>query len=85
MAQSKDYFKAKNVLDANYQKHLNLLNIFAISLITSVFTIVWGYFTEKISFLVMYSCMSFVVIVFGILLYFSYTKLRKIMKTIENL
>ena len=85
MLSDKKFYKRKNILDANYQKHLNYFNILSISLITSLFTVFWAYFTQNVTFQSMIFSSTSIVVLFGTLLAVTYQKMANILKSIEKI
>lgn len=85
MVQNKKFLKLKNILDANYQKYLNYLNISAISLITSIFSMVIGYLSRTIPYEAIFSITILLILVFGSTLIFSYTKMNKALKEMKEI
>jgi VIT1/CCC1 family predicted Fe2+/Mn2+ transporter len=84
MPSDKDFYKKKNILDATYQKYLNYFNILAISLITSLFTVFWAYFTKTVTFELMISSIVSIISLFGMSLTVAYLKMNDVLELIKK-
>ena len=85
MPSDREFSKRKNILDAYHQRYLNYFNIATISLITSIFSLLLGYFTEAIPINLIFSIGYFVILIFGSFAYISFIKMRDVMKEIKKL
>jgi len=85
MARNNKFWIEKNILDAEYQKYLNYFNISTLSLITSLFSILIGYFSNTISLDIAYELSISLSLIFGIIIYHSKNKTNVILNRIKNL
>jgi amino acid transporter len=79
------FTKQKNLLDIKHQRYLNYFNIITISAITSIFTIIWSFFTDHIDFALLQTSLTIVAFFAIVLIYLCFRKMSEVERKIKGL
>ena len=80
-----EFYKRKNILDAQHQTYLNYFNIAAISSITIGFTTIFGYLTNQISWQTLITLLVVIFVISPTIMAILSKRMKGILDTIRTL
>lgn len=78
-------YKTKNLLDLQYHTYLNHFNIFAITALGIIFTVIWAHLTGQIDAGLRNSTILLTILFFGFLIVFTQSRMNQVITVIKAL